>query len=560
MAIEADALRLYPGPVLTVGADGSFAAVNAVARNLIAVIEDGSTGADSLRERFLLTAERARQSGAAEIRTFAMPDTGRQIEITVLPAPGKEVESACLILVRDVTLETNVKSVLAESRGRFKDLVELAADFAWETDEGGRFSLITRDGAFGRSVDEVVGKNPVVFADADMLIDPDDLPFSTRTPVRALDVWCLSPAGKALCYQTSAIPVFEDGEWKGARGLCLDVTGERNAQAELARTKGREELAAYIISAIRNELDPDDMLRGAVTAIRRALSAEGCALFSVSGDGGEIAFAADDGIFPDMENVTTSAGTVRAREQMCVEDGDGWASISMPVRFHGTINGIVSAWRRSGLDAFSGEEKELLQAVEGQIGIALRQIEDQKELEKLSRTDPLTGLLNRRAFEESLALGIDRANRRGEEGALLYIDLDNFKPVNDRHGHEAGDTVLKRLAEMLESTVRPYDLIARLGGDEFALWMDATDQSDAVTKTEELMERFKPMIELSAAPDLPLSLSIGIAIYRHGVGETLDGLLSRADTAMYEKKHAGKGGYVIATPASIAESGPEARS
>src|SRR6516225_9769767 len=103
-----------------------------------------------------------------------------------------------------------------------------------------------------------------------------------------------------------------------------------------------------------------------------------------------------------------------------------------------------------------------------------------------ARTDPLTGLLNRRAFLEEMERHIDRLDREQLPGTLMFADLDDFKPVNDRLGHEAGDEVLQRTATILRNTVRPSDVVARLGGDEFALWMNGADHLTAAERAEDL--------------------------------------------------------------------------
>ena len=118
---------------------------------------------------------------------------------------------------------------------------------------------------------------------------------------------------------------------------------------------------------------------------------------------------------------------------------------------------------------WNDDEQAMLDAVAGHLAIAMRQITDHKELERLSTTDTLTGLMNRRAFQSDLETAIVRAERNEAPGVLLFIDLDNFKQINDSNGHEVGDNVLRDVSEMIRSRSRKYDLVARLGGDEFVV-------------------------------------------------------------------------------------------
>ena len=125
----------------------------------------------------------------------------------------------------------------------------------------------------------------------------------------------------------------------------------------------------------------------------------------------------------------------------------------------------------------------------GVIRMVLEHEAIQRELARQARTDPLTGLLNRRAFMEEAGRRIDRLDREVIPGTLIFMDLDRLKPLNDRLGHEAGDAALMLTADLLRRTFRPTDLVARLGGDEFALWMDGSDELTAAERAESLRNR-----------------------------------------------------------------------
>ncbi len=177
-----------------------------------------------------------------------------------------------------------------------------------------------------------------------------------------------------------------------------------------------------------------------------------------------------------------------------------------------------------------------------------------RHLESLSVTDELTGLLNRRGFNRELDRALARARRTGETGVLVLIDLDHFKPINDTHGHEAGDRLLIALAERLEAATRTYDRTARLGGDEFAVWMEGADEAAACRRADGFLAAIAEEAAAYGELDPPLGASIGIAPFDpsrrgpHGAVESLDGLLARSDAAMYAAKRAGKGRRAVAAP------------
>ena len=155
-------------------------------------------------------------------------------------------------------------------------------------------------------------------------------------------------------------------------------------------------------------------------------------------------------------------------------------------------------------------------------------------LKSMAMTDPLTGLLNRRGFEEQLRRITATAARHGQGGALVYLDLDDFKPINDRIGHEAGDTALCHVANFLEKNVRATDIVARLGGDEFAVLMVQTDAREGRAKAKILQKRLNTTPAPAGKTQLPISASMGVATF---AGRSdFRAVMRRADRAMYRNK------------------------
>ena len=145
----------------------------------------------------------------------------------------------------------------------------------------------------------------------------------------------------------------------------------------------------------------------------------------------------------------------------------------------------------------------------------------------------MTGLLNRRAFYEvDLPRRISRLQRSRETAALFFVDMDNFKQVNDVHGHQAGDDALLLLRDLLMEMSRPGDVIARLGGDELAMWLDGISEEVSERRANRLIEASQILRKFSGDDDNPLGISVGVAIYDPEDEESLDDLMARADAAM----------------------------
>lgn len=438
---------------------------------------------------------------------------------------------------------------LVESRRRFKEIVEVSGDFAWETDAEGAFIFVSPGLTLGYRPDELIGNSAARFLAEGG--SSRETPFRTDHPVRDVDIWLRTRDGKEACLSTSAIPIRDDaGDTVGARGVCRDVTEERQQNAAFAAMQQREAAMARIVRAASVEVDPDAMIASALFETRNILSADYVDLRRPDADGTfEILASTDDG----AEGEAPVLGTVfqrmsDSRSLVTAADSDQFF-LCAPAVFRGDVTGALLISRRFRENAFSEDERRFCDELATQFAILLAQYDSHQKLEAMARTDEMTGLINRRAFLADLTDRLARAGDGGSDGSLFYVDLDNFKAVNDIHGHQRGDEALIALADLLVTQTRPGDLVARLGGDEFAMWLDRTDDTVARKRAAGLIEASKGLRIFSGSPDKPLGISVGVAVYDAGTGaEELADLTARADSAMYEIKHGGKSGYVVAAP------------
>lgn len=173
--------------------------------------------------------------------------------------------------------------------------------------------------------------------------------------------------------------------------------------------------------------------------------------------------------------------------------------------------------------------------------------ESRKELEHLARHDVLTGLPNRRFFHDRLDHALARARRNGAHMALMFIDLDNFKDINDLSGHDAGDAVLKAVAERLRASTREVDTVARLGGDEFVVLLDdPVGREHIAMLAQKLLDELRPAI-LFGGRRLHVGASIGISRYPQD-GESPMEIMANADRAMYLAKSSGRNVFHFFSP------------
>jgi two-component system cell cycle response regulator len=163
-------------------------------------------------------------------------------------------------------------------------------------------------------------------------------------------------------------------------------------------------------------------------------------------------------------------------------------------------------------------------------------------LEQLAHTDPLTQVLNRRALTERLTREMERSLRYDTCVALLMIDIDHFKRVNDTHGHLVGDDVLRDVAALLNVTVRGTDMVARYGGEEFLVVLPETDDEGAAAFAERIRERIEqhPLTGRANDCELRVTASIGVATFPAARIESVEDLFARADAALYRAKADGR--------------------
>lgn len=539
-------VQSYPGPALHLAADRRIAAANAAAAEMV---EHDGRWLPSVAD----WVESGRVTPGLHSVPVSMPRGVTIVEWAAVPLPGGDA----LLFGRDCTLERQLRHTLTESRQRYKDLVEVSSDFAWETGPDGRFAFVSPRGALGYAAESLVGRDPRDLAVEEWGDLP--LPFDTRRAIDQSELWLRTAEGSPACVVASALPLFgQNGAWAGARGVCREVTDQVMRSAELGRIRNRERLLAHIVHMLRDQLDAVHALDVAAAETARALGADGCRIYRAI-DGGVLAIVA---AFESDDDAALAPESMRPVLEAIV-DGEGPVTADIPPQpgRHGgarvlgartdhrkSINGAVIVWRGADGDPWDGDDRHLIAGMADHLGIAHAQMAYQERLRRLSERDGLTGLFNRVTFFERLEEALERPERGAS--ALLYVDLDNFKAVNDLHGHLQGDEVLKGIGNLLTTGVRPGDLPGRLGGDEFVLWLGRADEEKAAVVAQRLLAGMRHLQHLSASPEKPLGMSIGIAVHRAGQSETVQEFIDRADAAMYQAKGSGKGRFAIA-PARV---------
>lgn len=216
--------------------------------------------------------------------------------------------------------------------------------------------------------------------------------------------------------------------------------------------------------------------------------------------------------------------------------------VSVPIVVGDDLRGLINVADPVDERGFGESDLETLELLARHIGACLVQQEQDETLFRLAETDPLTWLFNRRHFDRRIAAETNRAMRSEHLLALLVVDVDGFKSINDRFGHQVGDQVLKGVASALTQAVRLYDVPTRYGGDEFAILLPDADTEAATRVARRILDKTAalPLPEVLAAAGERISLSIGIATFPRPSADTA-ALVGAADNAMYRAKEAGGG-------------------
>jgi diguanylate cyclase (GGDEF)-like protein len=194
-----------------------------------------------------------------------------------------------------------------------------------------------------------------------------------------------------------------------------------------------------------------------------------------------------------------------------------------------------------------------LAALLGALIVTWNRREQMRELERQASEDALTGLDNRRRFEQDLARAMARSQRDGATGALLIIDIDDFKRVNDSQGHPAGDRLIQEVAEVLRRRTRRSDNLARLGGDEFAVILPRCSREEAEIAAEAIAREVR---EYRSEGGAPVTVSVGVATFGDDPRTSAATVFSEADTAMYAAKDEGRDGVRVFNPVAVREDVP----
>ena len=472
------------------------------------------------------------------------------------------------------------EAALVESELRFRETFEHAASGIAHIGLDRQFIRVNRRVCeiFGYAENELIGRTGRDFS------HPDDVDVvnAQRERLHAGEInhvhvekrYVRKDGGIVWVNVTVAVARGPHGEAQYEITIFEDITARKTAEREReaaehalreseerrARHLRRQERIARFGQEALARRESADLVHGAVQTVLEALGAEAVGYLEPAPQGDEIMLRAIVG----LADANAHPGTYRGNRKplygvmasgtrafttgadLGVEWGRDLKGIALvPVRRENAVRGAMFIGQREG-EGFGPDELNFVDAVATILSTALQRLDTEAQLTYLAQFDSLTGLANRALLTDRFAQAIVQAKRRNVPLGVLFIDLDEFKIVNDTLGHAAGDELLKGVAERLRETLRPGDSVARIAGDEFAVLLgELANAHDAAVVAQKLICAITEPFELQAQEVL-ITASIGIATYPAD-GQDASALLAAADAAMYRAKQSGRNAYQFFT-------------
>ena len=578
--------ELNPAPMLVCGEDGTtILTVNEAAGNLIGA-SAASLAGQSLQTLAagvtLLPAARTasgiRSLGEHRWRREGEPDLVLDLVVSDIRFAGRP---AYLLLARDVTEWHRMRSALEESEERYRLLVERSPE-AIAVHRDGRLLYVNPAGARlmgSDSVAQLVGRELAEIVHPDSLDQLQRVAEGDRSSLGcSVDFRFERIDGQVIDVELVSVPVRYNG-LPAIQSVARDVTARRSLE------RAQRENEALLRVAEQRARTTADRMRIVADAAAKVFAAESdSALYQFLRDACALVLPMDCMHFalfdPDRDQLcflsdpwertpsitapvtgTANERVIRERRMIIEHISDNEAnatadparlmrsSIRAPIIAADTVLGVMVV--QSGVPSLYGpDDGEVMLALAALAATALRNVRLVEEIrrseERLSYQayhDPLTDLANRTRFHERVVQALARAGEKPDAIAVLFLDLDDFKTVNDSLGHQEGDRLLVAAAERLLNATRGSDTVARLGGDEFAVLLEnVRSEADMLTVAARISHSFRSPFALEGK-EVFVAASIGIA--RANGPVSADELLRDADAAMYAAKTRGKGQYAI---------------
>ena len=500
------------------------------------------------------------------------------LTITSVKGEGGQVINYVCVFT-DMTEQKRARDDLKESHQRLEQqssLTEMILDtlpvMVFVKDEDGRYLVMNEAAAafFGHDKHEVVGRSDFELYPADVAsrLRQDDIKALAAKKVTGREEKHLTPKGERYLLS------YKRGVDLGGRRLLI------GSSTDISERKQAEQLLAaerQVLELIASDASLQVVLDALCNRVESLISDCFAAVLLLQPDNGHLVLGSAPSLrrtcrdvgqnCPENPAVCACAAAIRTGKQIIAEhidDSEQWQDCrdfasalglktawSTPIVSPGKeVLGTLSLYFRQGRRP-NRFDKDVIEHACRQAAIAIDRNRAMDSLHRLATVDTLTGLNNRSRFLDQGEAEITRARRLGRSVAVLMLDVDHFKRINDTHGHGAGDVALKIVAAIIARELRAIDICGRLGGEEFAVMLPETDGQGAMQAAERLRQAVaQEKVRVAEGVELGITVSIGATILAPQ-DANIDHLLARADGALYEAKRSGRNLALYAAPGNI---------
>lgn len=487
------------------------------------------------------------------------------VECYVFPARFGDEIVGVFAQARDIVALRSAEHSLTINQEKFRSLFEYHPDGIMEIKGNGTISRVnvaleSETGFYG---EQLVGKRWTELVAPELRNDAEELLRSAmRGEATEADSLLLDRLGNRIDVQLKLVPLHVGEEIHGAYAIFKNVTAQKNAERAIA-SHGEQLRRLYMVAASRGA-SLDEQIEATLQLGVEVFDWDQAYVTRVEGDRVTVHNVYGTGaitkgaMYPLATGVTSHLA--RGRNPLYIEDmeSEEWRSdpsrtmapwraylaVSLMV-FDTFYGGLVFASRTPRTQMLTSNERDMVQLMGLFVSTALERAEQNERIEQLAFNDLLTGLPNRVLFNDRIEQTFATARRYERGFAVMYIDVDKFKQINDTYGHAIGDDVLKEVAARLRAATRESDTVARFGGDEFVILQPIVDgPSDAADLARKLNVAMQEPVEVDGVTHA-VHVSMGIALYPSDAA-TIEGLMEASDRALYRAKKEGRNRWCFA--------------
>ncbi len=519
-----------------------------------------------------IRSEHIRQKGMhhhMETRIITPGNEVIEVELSISVLKGAEGSiQGSIGIIRDISEKKKAERALQESMELSRGMIETAAAAIFLLNEGKiTFANHVMEEITGYSSEELVGMSPLE------LIHPEHRKeaqengqYTTGTKIDTPAEFRIIRKDLETNWVTERLTIISHKGKNHVLGNWTDITEWKIAQ-EMSRYHAQQtELLLKVGATAGQTLNLRDIVENFLDGITQLLHDRPVAFFLLTQDSRNLELVShrlfSDDFVKRMSRIKVGKGFIGRValtglslvlsptyydprfDPSVLERDNLWSLCSVPVFARDQIKGVICIGSRDQRHSLE-EETQLFELISSQIGVAIDHAMLYEKTVEMAFTDGLTGLYNRRYLFEELNRELSRATRNNTSFAVINMDVDNFKTINDRFGHDHGDRMLKEFSEILKKFSRKSDVAARMGGDEFILLTPECDYIQASAIAQRILTDANAQKFDLKSEKVSLHASIGVAGFpTHGT--TIDEILTKSDKAMYEAKKAGKNQIKVA--------------